>query len=340
MCFAQAADERKIVVFNYKTVRKMARPNKTGIDYFPFDVDFFLNDKLQLIEGEFGMKGGYIAIRLLCKIYKNGYFYQWGADECLLFAKNMGIEGVSRNNVDEVVRGLLKRGFFDETVFKSFGVLTSEGIQRRYVQATAERKDVEINEDYWLIELPKNVPEIINRPTNGVNRPINSINLSESTQSKVNKTKLKKNYIYVEPDREKEIFFEILFFEKGLKAAKKEVERFVNHYQSTGWRNKNGIEIHDKFSLLRNWDTKATQVFPPDFVKNWYEIYELSAQLNPDKTPIFSVISELYDVKKNETSVVFLLSEKLRDFIEDNLDVFREPLQKILVGRELMYQIK
>ena len=72
----------------------MARPNKTGIDYFPFDVDFFLNDKLQLIEGEFGMKGGYIAIRLLCKVYKNGYYYQWGADECLLFAKNLGIDSV------------------------------------------------------------------------------------------------------------------------------------------------------------------------------------------------------------------------------------------------------
>jgi hypothetical protein len=316
----------------------MARPNKTGIDYFPFDVDFFLNDKLQLIEGEFGMKGGYIAIRLLCKIYKNGYFYQWGADECLLFAKNMGIEGASASNVDEVVRGLLKRGFFDETVFKSFGVLTSQGIQRRYVQATAERKDVEINEDYWLIDLPKNVPEIINRPTNGVNRPINPINRSESTQSKVNKTKLKKNYIYVEADREKEIFFEILFFEKGLKSPKAEVERFVNHYQSTGWRNKNGAAVHGKYSLLRNWDTKNTVVFPPDFVRNWREIYELSAQLNPDKMPIFSFISEFYDVKKTETNVIFLLSEKLRNLIENNLDVLGEALQKIFVGKKLTYQ--
>jgi hypothetical protein len=43
----------------------MARPSKTGIDYFPFDIDFFNDDKIQLIEAEFGIKGGYIAVRLL-----------------------------------------------------------------------------------------------------------------------------------------------------------------------------------------------------------------------------------------------------------------------------------
>ena len=320
----------------------MARPNKTGLDYFPFDVDFFLNDKLQLIEGEFGMKGGYVAIRLLCKIYKNGYFYKWGADECLLFAKNMGIDGVSANNVDEIVRALLRRGFFDETVFKSFGVLTSKGIQKRYVQAVGERKEVKINEDFWLIELPTNVPKIVNRPTNEVNRPINSINRSESTQSKVKEIKL--NNLSLEngeiSEREREIFFEILFFEKGIKSAKSEVERFINHYQSTGWLNKNGVAIHDRYSLLRNWDTKGAATFPLEFVKNWREIYELSTKLSPDKTPVFSVISEFYGVKQTEMSVVLQLSETLRNFIENNLDVFRESLQKMLARRNLKYEIK
>ena len=322
----------------------MARPNKTGIDYFPFDVDFFLNDKLQLIEGEFGMKGGYITIRLLCKIYKNGYYYKWGADECLLFTKNMGVESVSKNNVDEVVKGLLRRGFFDETVFKSFNVLTSKGIQRRYLQATAERKEVEINKDYWLIELPKNIPKTVNPPTNEVNRSNNTINRSNNPQSIVKETK--QNNIFLEnaarevSEREREIFFEILFFEKGIKSAKSEVERFVNHYQSTGWVNKNGVAIHDRCSLLRNWDTKGAATFPRKFIENWREIYELSAKLNPDKTPLFCFISEFYDMKQTETDVVFQLSDKLRCLIENNLDVFRDSLGKMLAEKNLRYQIK
>ena len=320
-----------------KNIQKMARPNKTGMDYFPFDVDFFLDEKVQLIEGEFSMKGGYIAIRLLCKIYKNGYYCKWGADECLLFAKNMGIGRVLANNVNEIVKGLLRRSFFDETVFKSFRVLTSKGIQRRYMQATAERKDIEINTDYWLIELPKNVPK-------AVNPPINEVNRSNNPQSIVKETKLKnislESAVREISEREREIFFEILFFEKGVKSAKSEVERFINHYQSTGWVNKNGVAIHDRYSLLRNWDTKNAATFPPEFVKKWREMYELSARLNPDKMPIFGFISEFYDMRKTETSIVFQLSEKLRNVIENNLDVFREPLREMLAGRRLNYEIK
>ena len=100
------------------------------------------------------------------------------------------------------------------------------------------------------------------------------------------------------------------------------------------------MAIHDRYSLLRNWDTKDAATFPPKFIENWREMYELSAKFNPDKVPIFSVISEFYDIKKTETNVVFLLSEKLRDFIEDNLEFFREPLRKILAGSKLMYQVK
>ena len=140
-------------------------------------------------------------------------------------------------------------------------------------------------------------------------------------------------------EREREIFFEILFFEKGIKTARSEIERFINHYQSTGWLNKDGVAIHDRCALLRNWDTKGAAVFPPEFVNNWREMYELSAKLNPEKIPIFSFISDFYDIKKTETDIVLQLSEKLRNFIENNLDVFREPLQKILAGRNLRYEI-
>ena len=34
----------------------MARPRKTGLDYFPFDVDFFEDEKIVAIAGEFGLK--------------------------------------------------------------------------------------------------------------------------------------------------------------------------------------------------------------------------------------------------------------------------------------------
>lgn len=34
----------------------MARPNKMGLDYFPFDVDFFNDEKIVAISGNSGLK--------------------------------------------------------------------------------------------------------------------------------------------------------------------------------------------------------------------------------------------------------------------------------------------
>ena len=132
----------------------MARPKKQGLDYFPFDVDFFEDDKVELIEAEFGYKSIVIIVKLLCKIYKNGYFYNWGDDECLLLAKQLGA-GFVPKFVDEVVAGLVRRSFFDKTVFDSFRVLTSRGIQRRYIAVAKDRQKDDQPPNYWLLDVSR-----------------------------------------------------------------------------------------------------------------------------------------------------------------------------------------
>lgn len=115
------------------------------------DVGFFEDDKIQLIEAEFGVKGTIVAIRLLCKVYKNGYFYQWGGDECLLLSKQIG-DGIVPNLVEEIVKGLVRRSFFDKGVFDSFRILTSRSIQRRYLEAVGRtRTDVVLNPEIDLV---------------------------------------------------------------------------------------------------------------------------------------------------------------------------------------------
>ncbi len=52
----------------------MARPTKDGLDYFPLDVDIFEDEKIEAIAGEFGIKGELAVIKLLCAVYKKGYF--------------------------------------------------------------------------------------------------------------------------------------------------------------------------------------------------------------------------------------------------------------------------
>ena len=71
--------------------------------------------------------------------------------EKLLFSKK---ESVPKKLAEQVVAKAIEYELFDATIFESFKVLTSNGIQKRYFVATKERKQVEIVGEYLLAEIP------------------------------------------------------------------------------------------------------------------------------------------------------------------------------------------
>ena len=117
----------------------MARPNKIGLDYFPLDVDIFEDEKISAISGEFGIKGEITVIKLLCAIYRNGYFILW--NDLLKFKLLRNLPGISSELIESIVNRLVLWEFFDKTLFDSVKVLTSRGIQKRYFEAVRRRKD-------------------------------------------------------------------------------------------------------------------------------------------------------------------------------------------------------
>ncbi len=163
------------------------RPTKQGLDYFPLDVDFFNDEKIELVSARFGVKGEIITIRLLCKIYRNGYYTVWDEDECTLLAKRAG-DGFTPSLVREIVYGLVRRGFFDESLLHSFGILSSKAIQKRYMRAVNDRKEIEIDERFWLIDKPKNAKISINRREMAINRREIIINHPINSQRKEKKS--------------------------------------------------------------------------------------------------------------------------------------------------------
>ena len=95
----------------------MARPTKKGLDYFPFDVDFFEDEKIAAISGEFGLKGEIVAVKLLCAIYRNGYFILWS--DMLRLKILRDLPGVSPDLLDKIVYRLVRWEFFDKALFES-----------------------------------------------------------------------------------------------------------------------------------------------------------------------------------------------------------------------------
>ena len=167
----------------------MARPIKNGLDYFPLDVT--LDTKFELLEAEFGLTGFAVVIKLFQEIYKNGYYCEWNSEVALLFARKNGLGG---NVVSEIVKCALKRGIFNIEKFKRYGILTSAGIQKRYIDAIKRRKNFEKKSEYLLVQLGSFSENINN---NEVNVDINSKNAYSNTQSKVKESKGKKSKVVV-----------------------------------------------------------------------------------------------------------------------------------------------
>lgn len=129
----------------------MARPIKDGVDYFPFDVDFFQDKKIRILKSEFGAKGITVLIALFCEIYRtHGYYLKWDDDDCFIMADAVGC-GCTPEHIKQVVQGCLRRSVFDDRVFQVFGVLTSAGIQRRYIRMLKSRTSITIIKEYWLL---------------------------------------------------------------------------------------------------------------------------------------------------------------------------------------------
>lgn len=224
----------------------MARPIKDGVDYFPLDVS--LDEKFQLIEAEFGLDGFAVVVKLYQRIYGgHGYYCEWNDEVALLFSRQCGLGGKA---VSEIVSAAIRRGIFDAQLCRDKGILTSPGIQKRYLEATVRRKVVSVRDDYLLVPadiLSENV--VINR----VNVSKNSKNARNNPQSKEEKSKGKESKSkretrpYAEYVHLTEVEYQRLESELGETAALKAIE-ILN-----GYKGANGKKYKDDNLAIRNW---------------------------------------------------------------------------------------
>ena len=197
----------------------MARPNKQGLEYFPLDVDFFDDEKIEAISGEFGMKGELATVKLLCAVYRNGYFAIW--NDLLKNKLLKRLPGVSPELLEQIVNRLVLWGFFDKSLFDSDKVLTSNGIQKRFFEATKRRKEG-LCMQYVINNHPRN--ELMSTLT------------PKEKKSKEKKSKELPQQFSLQPPKPniptKEQVHEY-FVRQG--SSKELSERFFGYYDGTGW---------------------------------------------------------------------------------------------------------
>lgn len=115
----------------------MARPHKTGIDYFPVDVDMADSTEVAYLEAKHGLVAYGLILRLYSRIYREGYFIEWDEVEQYVFARSVGME---KEAVAAIVEDALEVGLFDRGLLEKQGILTSEGVQKRFVSIAGNRR--------------------------------------------------------------------------------------------------------------------------------------------------------------------------------------------------------
>lgn len=132
----------------------MARPQKQGLDYYPMNTDFLQDIKIKKIMKAGGPQSVAVLICLLGNIYRDcGYYMRWDEDVRFLIADEVG---VNESLVREVVNKSIQVSFFDQKMFQKHHVLTSKGIQKRYLEATARRTGVTLKPELDLVSACSN----------------------------------------------------------------------------------------------------------------------------------------------------------------------------------------
>ena len=170
----------------------MARPVKEGLDYF--ELDCHMEEKVRLIQAEFGLKGFAIVVKLYQKIYGGfGYYCEWNEDSLLLFMSENGVSSRDEKNlISEIVAACIRRNIFSEKLFNEFGILTSYGVQKRYLNAVSRREKVELIKEYLLVSVGKNQDNVC---INSINVNRNSVNVCSNSQSREEKSREDNNIV-------------------------------------------------------------------------------------------------------------------------------------------------
>lgn len=272
-----------------KGERDMAgRLPKKGMDYSSWSVDLFDNDtKIDKLLDAQSWNGFGVYFYLCQRAYgSEGYFYQWSYDDCASTARKMG-GGIGSGTVRETVGYCLQIGLFDKGLFDRWGVLTSRGIQKRYMAILKDRDVRKVIAEYWLLQDSENCKGLIKVPLNrdlsewntdfsggNKNFPKGNSNFLPIKESKGKKRKEKENTKYsgAEPDelaaaQKENVIIELILKDKTMYPIyQEEMEEWKRLYTA--------VDILQELRKMKGWcdsnpTKRKTERGIKRFICNW-----------------------------------------------------------------------
>ena len=128
----------------------MARPKKTGLDYYYKSVHDMDDFRVMDLMEKYGADGYVVLDMTMSCIYRNGYYLEMPVKRLALYIYRY-IAGTTSKTSDDVAEIILycgELGLFDRELLDQ-SVLTSREIQEHYASVAARRKADKSK--YWLL---------------------------------------------------------------------------------------------------------------------------------------------------------------------------------------------
>jgi hypothetical protein len=135
----------------------MARHHKIGLDYWPHDVSLSDDGKVMVLETIHGLTGFAVLVKLYERVYAQGFALSWMDHDVVAFSNRLHME---RDKVEAIVDSAIKVGLFDFTLYDRHRILTSAGIQRRYLEVARRRKQFAIPKHLLLVD-PESYSQVV-----------------------------------------------------------------------------------------------------------------------------------------------------------------------------------
>lgn len=307
----------------------MARPKKSNLYYFPLNVDFFEDPKVLSIEEASGLKGGYIAIRLMALVYQtNGWYLEWPDKFEMIIAKRIG-NGVTGALVVEVLKDCLRHGLFHRDAFEKKGIITSRGIQKRWKMVMNQlRRSGSVTEaessEYWLISSEETaisseetaVSDAINhikekekekvneKEEIGAGKPPTSEEDLPKEQEKTRKRNTgragRRNFVAPTYQEILQFFMQKVGSSKSGQAywpedrVKSEASKMYAHYSENGWKQAKGNPIIDWNATAWKWINKSDEIRrEKEKVSNWTPAPKVELPPPPPEIKRVSTLTKL-----------------------------------------------
>lgn len=326
---------------------------KQGLNYYTIDTDRYQDIRIKRLKKNLGGLGVAVYDYILCEIYRvRGYFFEWDEDTLFDIAEYWGVK---ESLVQEIVKYCGAVGLFDKELL-SRGIVTSESIQKRYLDMCARAK-----------RIPPQIPESLRRITEECRDSSEECTDSseecgdsseghkekESTQrkrkeNKEKKSKVNKNNLSLTPSYEVAETEEAdesaererilsLFFLRNFKKPQEEVDRFYAHYSAQGWKRGGGIPIKNRVALAESWSptTGESRFTPPTFdflAKVYYSI--------PDHNLRYALIHHIADMRiEGDKVVIYCSSIDARTAIEEHSKEIAPIYKGFFPNTSLIYRI-